>query len=117
MKCKERSGFLFAHPCEYAAAARCSHCGKPVCGRHVRDHEGQKLCISCHKNTAPPPADPAVARATDGRAGHYTYYDDPYWYSYYHYRSYSYYDASDHGAFEAAGTESETWAEEDWDAS
>ena len=88
MNCQERSGFLFAHPCDRLAAWTCATCQKQVCDAHVRVSNGQPRCITCLKTagTIPPPAP----------AG---YYHDPYWYSNYHYHDYSYYDLDDYQAF------------------
>jgi hypothetical protein len=116
MKCKERSGFLFAHRCDHPVVASCTQCSKPVCKYHRRQHEQQELCISCHKQQVPPPADPAERQGQrDGaRAG---YYDDPYWFAAYHYSSYSYYDSRDYGVFDRADAAQGFDSESDWEAS
>jgi hypothetical protein len=55
----------------------------------------------------------------DHDRGYYAYYDDPYWYSHYHYRSYSYYDTRDYSAFDhdSAGDGELAAVESDWEAS
>ena len=90
MNCQERSGFLFAHPCDRLAAWTCSTCQKQVCDAHVRNVAGRSQCITCMKTAGlqPPPPPGGV-------------YDDPYWYSRYHYRDYSYYDLDDYRSFKS----------------
>ena len=89
MNCQERSGFLFAHPCDRLAAWTCATCQKQVCDAHVRNHQGQPQCITCMKTAGYPPTAPVAGGP----------YDDPYWYSHYHYRDYSYYDLDDYRSF------------------
>jgi hypothetical protein len=90
VNCQERSGFLFAHPCDRLAAWTCATCQKQVCDAHVRNVGGQPRCITCMKTSGVQPPPPVLG------AG---YYDDPYWYSHYHYHDYSYYDLDDYRAF------------------
>jgi hypothetical protein len=45
--CGERAGFLFPHPCEGAAVARCDECQKAVCVEHRHGADGRDLCTTC----------------------------------------------------------------------
>jgi len=114
MRCRERTGFLFAHRCDHPVVAQCARCNKPICTHHRRIWQGQELCISCYKQQAQPPQDQAAA--TYDR-GYYAYYDDPFWYSYYHYRHYSYYDDRDHAVFDQGDAAQDFSSESDWEAS
>ena len=88
MNCQERSGFLFAHPCDRLAAWTCAGCQKQVCDAHVRNTGGQPRCISCLKTQGVVPPPPPTGT-----------YDDPYWYSNYTYSNYTYYDLDDYRSF------------------
>ena len=67
MRCKERSGFLFAHACDHVVATHCTRCGKSVCADHVRP---SGLCVSCDKRGAA-----TTERAARG-SRHSGYYDE-----------------------------------------
>lgn len=111
-RCKETAGFLFSHPCRRGDVARCGLCEKPICEKHVRVHDGKRVCVSCHKEHN---------KATPGSQKEAWRRDDPYYYSsfYYHdyddYSSYDSYSMDDRDAFDsgAAGW-SEDWGD-DWE--
>ena len=92
MTCQDRTGFLFAHPCDRLAAWTCGTCGKSVCDDHMRRREQATLCVGCWKKQTPPP-EPGVAPQQP------LFYYDPFWYSHYHYRDYPYYDVDDYRVF------------------
>jgi len=107
VRCRERSGFLFAHACDRGATQKCSRCGKDVCKDRLRPGT---ICVSCEKQAG---GAGGVRRARGGRDE--AYHDDPYWYSYGYYDDYHYYDDRDQQVFdpteqtavEAAGFESD----------
>jgi len=108
MRCRERSGFLFAHACDQPVVGKCGQCQKPICKRHSRAHESQTLCVSCRKQTGQPSRKTRMGRS---------YIEDPYFYSHHHMRDYEHYDESHFRAFDQApGTAPESF-EQDWDAS
>lgn len=116
MRCRERSGFLFAHKCEHPVESNCSQCSKPICRHHRRLWQQQQVCITCFKQQQQQAPDGTRQRLGDQH--YYSYYDDPFWYAGYHYHSYPYYDAQDHAAFDRDGAESGlAGAESDWEAS
>ena len=113
-ECKERSGFLFSHACDWPATAQCKSCAKAVCSNHVRQVDADHFCIACMKKkveqagASPGQGAQGVqegqqgamySRSYRGRS----YYNDPYWYGSYHYPYYyhhHYYDADDHRSFD-----------------
>jgi hypothetical protein len=92
VRCRERSGFLFAHSCDRGATQKCSRCGKDICKDHLRPGT---ICVSCEKQTG---GAGGVRRARGGRDE--AYHDDPYWYSYGYYDDYHYYDDRDQQVFD-----------------
>ena len=92
MRCRERSGFLFAHSCDRGATQQCSQCGKGVCKDHLRPGT---ICVSCEKKSGAAGGARAARGSRDSR-----HYDDPYWYSYGFYDDYHYYDDRDQRVFD-----------------
>ena len=75
--CNEKAGFLFSHKCDRFPEASCVTCAKPVCKKHKRIHNNEALCIKCY------------AKRPDTHVDNDNYYyQDPYFYSGYHYDSY-----------------------------
>jgi hypothetical protein len=92
MRCRERSGFLFAHACDRGATQKCTQCQKDICKEHVRPGT---ICVSCEKRSG------GIAGAKRPRGGRdESYYHDPYWYAYGYYDDYHYYDDADHRVFD-----------------
>lgn len=95
--CQERSGFLFAHDCDWPAQWSCERCGKRICERHTHQDEQARQCITCSKQQRAGRTDEqGTAGARD------PYVRDPYWYATSHYPGYYGYDADDYGAFDTA---------------
>jgi hypothetical protein len=92
MTCQDRTGFLFAHACDRLAAWKCGSCAKEVCDDHMRREGAATLCASCWKKSVPPPQPGVAAQAP-------IFYNDPFWYSHYHYNAYPYYDLDDYRVF------------------
>ncbi len=108
MRCKERSGFLFAHGCDRLVASQCSRCSKPVCTDHLRPGG---VCVSCEKRAS------AAASSRGSRGSRSSrHYNDPYWYGYGYYDNYHYYDEQDHRVFDPQAEPAETY-EDDFDGS
>lgn len=91
MNCEERSGFLFAHGCDQAAAWACALCGKNICHAHTRMTERGQACITCARQ---------IHLEQRGQRDQAEDTDDPYFYSYY---GDPYYDADDYSAFDDSG--------------
>ena len=92
MTCQDRTGFLFAHPCDRLSAWKCGTCAKEVCDDHMRRQGETTLCASCWKKGVPPPQPNVAAQQP-------SLFYDPFWYSHYHYGSYPYYDLNDYRVF------------------
>ena len=128
-ECKERSGFLFSHACDWPATAQCKSCAKAVCSNHVRQVDADHFCIACMKKQmekagATPDQGAQGLQGVQGAQGIQegqqgamysrayrgrNYYDDPYWYGSYHYPYYyhhHYYDTDDHRSFDRRRTSS-----------
>lgn len=84
LRCQDRSGFLFSHPCDRLATGQCVTCGKMICVEHTRLTETGPRCVSClrdeqwrtdrdHSTTATAtsdtPAAPPAAPAHEGEFG------------------------------------------------
>ena len=114
MKCKEKAGFLIAHPCTSTAELNCCVCGKDVCNDHARETDGGFASIECFKKQR---VDDDVAASNSRRS----YYHDPYYYGYYHsYHPYHMHDSFDDGdreAFETSDTGDAGAVEADADGS
>lgn len=106
MTCQDRSGFLFAHPCDRLAAWTCGGCAKRVCDDHMRRQAEATLCASCWKTSTPPPA-PGAAQTQPNL------YYDPFWYSHYHFSDYPYYDVDDYRVFHRRSSRPSTSYESD----
>jgi len=98
MTCQERSGFLFAHPCDRPSAWKCHSCMRDICDSHIRHIDEIPWCVSCLKKQNVTPPGPRGAQTQ----GYYSY-DDPYWYAGLYLAGYSFYDADDYRAFDAPG--------------
>lgn len=90
--CDEKSGFLFDHPCKYAAVTNCTRCSKSLCDDHFReDEKGEPVCITCAKQELH-----TLGRSQKARKrgyGRHSRWDDhdPYFYGGYHYAGWGYY--------------------------
>ena len=80
--CNETAGFLFSHDCMRPPQVNCERCGKPVCGEHSRQEDGQVFCVGCVRKRS--------SRHRGMRGGHHRdhYYHDPYFYGGYYYYAY-----------------------------
>ena len=133
MTCGETSGFLFKHDCGREAAANCHLCGKAVCALHTRTAEGQIFCITCLKRwlegrpeeekqqVLQQQAQQQAAQQPSQQPAYYSSpwytYDDPYWYTDYHYPHYHHYHdrdftPADRSAFEPSAQPAPAAAEE-----
>ena len=114
MKCKEKAGFLISHPCPRPPSMTCCICGKDVCNDHSRETDDGFACVTCYKGKH---VDEDLRAGATGRR----YYQDPYYYGYYHsYRPYGLHDSfddRDRDAFGSAGDGDVEGVEADADGS
>jgi len=82
MRCQERAGFLFDHPCESEAQSECARCQREICKVHVRSVEKEQLCTSCARKILQKRGPSRTTRRRGMRAS------DPYFYGTYHYQGY-----------------------------
>ena len=104
-RCRDQSGFLFAHRCDQPAVTTCGQCGRPICHRHSRPTDAGPRCASCAKA-----AFRDHERDDDGIA------DDPFLYTNRFYASSYIWDEHDAGAFEREPGVLAEQFEDRWDA-
>ena len=85
-RCRQVAGFILQQECKQAADAFCTECSKPICSDHSRVVSERILCLDCTKFLLERDRNTIVGSRSTG----YYYDNDPYFYTYRHYPSYSY---------------------------
>jgi hypothetical protein len=99
-RCRQVAGFILQQECKEQADAFCNECSKPVCSDHSRVVGERILCLDCTKFALERDRNAIISSRSPG----YYYDDDPYFYSFRTYPSYSYgseFDESDRAGLES----------------
>lgn len=106
--CQVKKGMFVLNECGNIAHAKCSDCGKNVCGKHAEQDGSQIVCVECYAKkefqNSKEPWDGKTGRAKnagDQRMGHDNLAMNSLFY--YHWQSrmrYSFYDKHQHQPFD-----------------